>query len=229
MEANFTINLHVRDIDLLRLIQAYFGGVGRIGKERNNCRDFTIGSLDQIITKVIPHFDKYPLKTNKYSDYLLFKKVVIMMQKGEHLTVEGLQKIINIRASLNKGLTPLLKEAFPITVAVKKPLISNKNFILHPQWIAGFTSGDGCFKVNIKESNAYKTGKRVTLIFVLTQHIRDEALLKNLVNFFGCGQAYSYANHTEFMCQSFKDNFEKILPFFIKYPILGIKYKDFED
>jgi len=113
LEANFTINLHTRDIELLKLIQAYFGGVGRIGKERNNCRDFSISSLDQILTKVIPrglpassrfsggrsHFDKYPLKTQKYADYLLFKEVVMMMQRREHLTIEGLQKIINIRAS----------------------------------------------------------------------------------------------------------------------------------
>ncbi|CAF3544067.1 unnamed protein product [Fusarium graminearum] len=87
----------MRDLDLLKLIQSFsfashYFGVGRIGKERNGCRDFTIGSLDQIITKVIPHFDKYPLKTNKYSDYLLFKQVVMMMQRGEHLTAEGLQK-----------------------------------------------------------------------------------------------------------------------------------------
>ena len=39
---------------------------------------------------------KYPLKTNKYSDYMLFKEVVMMMQDGKHLTAEGLQKIINI-------------------------------------------------------------------------------------------------------------------------------------
>ncbi len=102
LEVNFTINLHVRDLDLLKLIKAYFG-VGRIGKERNGCCDFTIGSLDQIITKVIPHFDKYPLKTNKYSDYLLFKKAVLIMQRKEHLTAEGLQKIINIRASGPQG------------------------------------------------------------------------------------------------------------------------------
>ncbi len=116
LEANFTINLHSRDIELLRLIQVYFGGVGIISKEINNCCDYTIGSLDQIITKVIPHFDKYPLKSNKYSDYLLFKEVVMLMQKGEHLTVEGLQKIINIRASTlpNKGLSPLLKPSLTV-------------------------------------------------------------------------------------------------------------------
>jgi hypothetical protein len=245
LEANFTINLHVRDLELLRLIQTYFGGAGRISKERNNCCDFTIGSLDQIITKVIPFFDKYPLKTNKYSDYLLFKEVVMMMQRGEHLTNEGLQKIINIRASLNKGLSLLLKEAFPTSVAVPRPPLPLDNTKLHPQWVAGFTSGDGCFKVSIRESKLYKAGSRVVLLFVLTQHIRDELLLKSrtrvagkalgacgalgLVNFFGCGQTYSYKDYIEFRCQSFKDNFEKILPFFDKYPILGVKAQDFKD
>jgi hypothetical protein len=36
-------------------------------------------------------------------------------------------------------------------------------------------------------------------------------------------------NYIEFNCQSFKDNYEKILPFFLKYPILGVKAQDFED
>jgi LAGLIDADG endonuclease len=36
-------------------------------------------------------------------------------------------------------------------------------------------------------------------------------------------------NYIEFKCQSFKDNYEKILPFLHKYPILGVKAQDFED
>jgi len=55
------------------------------------------------------------------------------MQKGEHLTVEGLQKIINIRASINKGLSPLLKEAFPNSVAVTRPPMSLEKFSIDPQ------------------------------------------------------------------------------------------------
>jgi hypothetical protein len=203
------------------------------------------------LAKIIPHFDKYPLKTQKLADYLLFREVVMMMKRGEHLTVEGLKKIINIRATLNKGLTPALKEAFPNSVAVPRPQLphlysvqapdtqdmgrttacveNQSTLALHPQWVAGFTSGDGSFKVSIRESKACKVGSRVIIIFVLTQHIRDELLLKSLVNFFGCGQAYSYKDHTQFICQSFKDNYEKILPFFRKYPILGVKSRDFED
>ena len=228
LEVNFTINLHARDLNLLNLIKTYFSA-GRIGKERNGCCDFTIGSLDKIITKVIPHFDKYPLKTNKYSDYLLFKEVVMIMQRKEHLTAEGLQKIVNIRASLNKGLTSLLLEAFPNTVALTRPTLPSTSVKLDPQWVAGFTSGDGCFKINTRESKLHKTGSRVTLLFVVTQHIRDEFLLKSLVSFFGCGQTYSYKEYTEFRCQSLKYNFEKIIPFFNKYPVIGVKSLDFED
>jgi hypothetical protein len=78
-----------------------------------------------LLTQVIPHFDKYPLITQKNADYLLFKEVVMIMKQGEHLTVSGIQAIINIRATLNKGLTPLLMEAFPSTVAVPRPQVNN--------------------------------------------------------------------------------------------------------
>jgi hypothetical protein len=53
----------------------------------------------------------------------------MMMQRGEHLTAEGLQKIISIRASLNRGLTPLLLEAFPNTVALVRPLLPPLNSV----------------------------------------------------------------------------------------------------
>jgi len=153
----------------------------------------------------------------------------MMMKRGEHLTVEGLQKIINLRASINKGLSPLLKEAFPNSVAISRPPLPLEEMELNPQWVAGFTSGDGCFRVSIRESKLYKARSRVVLLFILTQHIRDEFLLKSMVNFFGCGQTYLYKDYIEFRCQSFRDNYEKILPFFYKNPILGVKALDFED
>ena len=49
------------------------------------------------------------------------------------------------------------------------------------------------------------------------------------MDFFGCGQIYSYKDYTEFRCQSFKDNYAKIYPFFKKYPVIGVKSQDFED
>lgn len=40
------------------------------------------------------------------------------MLNKEHNILEGIQKIVNIRASLNRGLSKDLKEAFPLTITV---------------------------------------------------------------------------------------------------------------
>jgi hypothetical protein len=66
------------------------------------------------------------LITQKRSDYQLFKKIVDLINRKEHLTTVGLQQIINIRASINKGLSPELKAAFPNTIPVLRPLVANQ-------------------------------------------------------------------------------------------------------
>jgi hypothetical protein len=53
---------------------------------------------------VIDFFDKYPLITQKLADYLLFKQAYEMLKNKEHLTLEGLSKLVGIKASLNNGL-----------------------------------------------------------------------------------------------------------------------------
>jgi hypothetical protein len=55
-----------------------------------------------------------------------------MMQQKEHLTIEGLHKIVNIRASLNKGLSASLLEAFPENTPVLRstPPVDTD---IHPQ------------------------------------------------------------------------------------------------
>jgi hypothetical protein len=53
------------------------------------------------IAVIVEHFDKYPLITQKQGDYLLFKMAVNLILNKEHLTIEGLRKIVAIRASMN--------------------------------------------------------------------------------------------------------------------------------
>ena len=133
----------------------------------------------------------------------------MIMQRGEHLTIEGIQKIVNIRASLNKGLTTVLKTAFPNCIPFSILPVPLNNTKLHPQWIAGFTYGDGCFKFSIRESKLYKAVSPVVILFILAQHIRDKLLLKSFIDFFDCGHTYSYLNYIEFKCPN--DNHSKII------------------
>ena len=46
------------------------------------------------------------------------------MNAGEHLTSEGLRKIINIKASLNLGLSELLINHFPDVTPVERPTVN---------------------------------------------------------------------------------------------------------
>lgn len=51
-----------------------------------------------------------------------------MNSKGKtHLNSTGLQKIVNLRASSNRGLTDTLKAALPNTIPVYRPLIAKAN------------------------------------------------------------------------------------------------------
>jgi hypothetical protein len=187
------------------------------------------------LVSVIKHFDKYPLITFKLADYLLFKEVVGMIQLKEHLTKDGLDKIVAIKASINRGLSQSeeLKTAFPHVIPVNRPLVTlpaleaKKTF--DPNWLAGFTSGEGCFILNLFKSSAYKTGFKVQLRFQITQHSRDEALFRSLIEYFGCGNVYFREGAVDFIVQKSSDLDSKIIPFFHKYPIVGEKSLNFKD
>ena len=115
------------------------------------------------------------------------------MLRDLHLTKEGFRKIVAIKAAMNRGLSDVLKGAFTRVVpAMVRPLVKNKE-ICDPNLLSGFTSAEGCFYVLITNSNT-KIGEKVQLIFQLTQHSRDENLMKSLIKYFGCGNLYSNGN-----------------------------------
>jgi hypothetical protein len=53
------------------------------------------------------------------------------MKNKKHLTIEGLKKIVTIKASINLGLSDELKGAFPGIVPIQRPLVKNKKFLIH--------------------------------------------------------------------------------------------------
>jgi hypothetical protein len=83
----------------------------------------------------------------------------------------------------------------------------------------------------IQKSSFTKIGLSVSLRFTLTQHSRDEQLLKSLVNSLGCGGYYleSGGDLGKFIVTRFSDIESKIMPFFDKYPLQGVKSLDYAD
>lgn len=196
----FQIKLHKKDLLLLQQIRAYFKGAGNIVVNESSV-SYRVTSLKDMLNIIYPHFDKYPLITQKLGDYLLHKKAVMMIKEKQHLTKEGLQEFVNIRASVNLGLSEELKAAFPETVAAEKPVIENR-VIPSAQWLAGFASGEGCFKINSFQS---ASGAYIALRFQIAQHVRDTKLIDSFTSYLGCGNTINEMNHTKFEVAKFKD------------------------
>lgn len=125
VKACFVIGLHEKDRLLLESIQASFGGVGNITKLGKDTIQYRVTSIKDLKV-IVDHFDKFPLITQKRADFELFKQVIDLMNRKEHLTKEGLQQIINLRASMNLGLSDELKATFPNTILVPRPPVVGK-------------------------------------------------------------------------------------------------------
>lgn len=88
----------------------------------------------------------------------------------------------------------------------------------------------GPWPINITKSKSNLIGHQVSLLFALTQHTRDRVLLENIKQYLCCGEVkHSTSRPTTltFKVVNFSNNIEKIIPFFRKYGIIGIKREDF--
>nr|ATI20305.1 LAGLIDADG endonuclease [Juglanconis sp.] len=236
----FAINLHLKDKGLLENIQSFFG-VGRLSVDySNNKVQYSVNSAKDLVNVIIPQFERYPLCTVKHADYLLFKSApwapqatrgalrpVLLFKEKKHLTIEGLQQIVNIRASINKGLTETLLIHFPDTKPATKPLTRISDSI-NPHWLLGFVEGESCFFICVTKNSSSKS--YASLLFKLTQHSRDgfAELIKQIAKYLDCGFIVEKADIVTFNCKKL-DILDKIIPFFDKYPLIGQKKLDSAD
>jgi len=236
VSAYFSIHVHVKDLPLIKLIQETLG-VGVVRNNNANTVLFRVSDIQELQV-IIDHFKKYPLISAKHSDFLLFEQCFALIKQREHLTQIGLEKILALKSSLNKGLIDELKEAFPNLVSIARPEYIFPG-IPSPFWLSGFVTGDSSFSVSIEKSTS-KVGKRVRLIFGTCLHIRDSELLKGMVSYLNTLYFNSDNKELSVHCNEknntallqIKNNSyieDKVLPFFTKYPVLGVKQTDFED
>jgi len=225
VRACFSITLHIKDLLLLESIKNSLG-VGNISKSGEKALIYAVDSSKDIPV-IINHFDKYPLVTQKLLDYLIFKKCFEMIKQDKHLTERGLLEIIGLKSNLNLGLSAKLKEAFPSVIEVNK--IEYKfNGIPDPFWVSGFVSGEGSFQIIIRNYN-----KGVFARFSIHLHVRDLEVLKGISTYFKSNsiekKVYILKKSAQLQISKFSDIENIIIPFFNKYPIVGMKNLDFID
>ena len=224
IKAIFAIGLNKKDKAILENIQSWFG-VGRIYNSGTKVY-YKVESFKNLQV-IIDHFNKYPLVTAKELDYDLFKKCFNIIKHNEHLTEQGISQLIELKGSLNKGLSKNLRDSFS-EINLLERVEFKFDGIPSPYWIAGFVSGDGSF--NIKTTKV-RTGK-IQLRFAVNLHIREEQVIKGLAQFFNFKEnSYIYYTDTSVAVQivNTSDILNIIIPFFDKYQIKGAKKLDFMD
>lgn len=62
---------------------------------------YEVRKLDELLEKVIPHFQNFPLKSSKQRDFILFAKICKLMKKQKHLKPEGFKEIVELAYQMN--------------------------------------------------------------------------------------------------------------------------------
>lgn len=225
IQTRFIIEIHLKEIATLNMIQNFFGGIGTItiNPKKNSAR-YTVVSFNDIQNIIVPHFNKYPLQSAKKIDFELWKDCVNIISEKKHLTQNGLEQIVRNKTAMNLGASIQLMSEFPnVKPLIRPPFITNDEN-LNPDWVSGFVEGDGSFFVSIKP-----TTNHVLPGMSIGQNIREKPLLEKIHKFFeGIGNVYTNSsnNSVEWKIRRLSD-FKKVIIHFNSYPLMGIKSYNF--
>jgi hypothetical protein len=87
--------------EVLLEIQQYFG-CGTLRPDRSDqTLKWETRKLLELRLVVIPHFDRYPLRSSKHRDFELFADICERMARGEHLVCAGLVEIVRLAGQMN--------------------------------------------------------------------------------------------------------------------------------
>ncbi len=100
---SFSVSQNQERAEVLYIIQKKFG-CGFIRRDYSDkTLKYEVRSLDELIKNVIPHFVANPLLSSKQNDFLKFRKICLLMSKGEHKQSKGLLEIMKIAFTMNPG------------------------------------------------------------------------------------------------------------------------------
>jgi len=144
-------------------------GVGSVTKD-NNKGQFFIRDRKHIESIILPIFDKYPLLTSKYFDYLRFKKALCILN-DDNMSKEQKEKELFILKNSKKEDDYLS----PVWNNISLPLtdINIIQGIMTKPWVVGFIEAEGSFYLVSKDS------KRIVHGFGLTQKL-DRIVLESI-------------------------------------------------
>lgn len=97
----FTVVQHERDVQVLHALKSHFG-CGVVRRNNGDRMAYRVRGHEHLSKNIIPFFEKHPLKTRKRVDFIKFREIVNLMERGEHLKGDGVERIREIAHRMNR-------------------------------------------------------------------------------------------------------------------------------
>jgi hypothetical protein len=98
----FTVVQREENVQLLYALKAFFG-CGVVRRNNGDRMAYRARGLEQLLKHVVPFFVKHPLKSRKRQDFIKFRRVLLMMERGDHLSEEGIAIIRDLTSKMSRG------------------------------------------------------------------------------------------------------------------------------
>jgi hypothetical protein len=158
----FGICMNRRELSLIKKLKKYFN-CGTIVIDNKGMVNYNINGVRKMIDIVIPFFNKHKLQSAKIKDFVIFKKIIKLLNKNWNLSKKEIRTIQNLRNKMHRYIISTKIKKFinhkhnckcPFCLAHKgyfngknNPNYGKKHPGLHsgkdhPNWKGGITSKD---------------------------------------------------------------------------------------
>lgn len=155
----FKLSQHEYNMRLLYFIKSQLG-VGNINKEaKTNMVNYRIRNRKILLEVIFPIFDKYPLLTSKYFNYLKFKEAYSILDNTSLTKTQKDKLMFNLISKVpSEGyISPAWK-----IVNNKVSNTNEANMVMSKAWLIGFTEAEGSFYFVNKSKDRIVHGFEIT-------------------------------------------------------------------
>jgi len=102
-KVSLCFNISQKDQVILALFKKHLK-CGTLRKRADDIWYFEVNNFEAIKSKVIPFFERFNfLSSKKKRDFSKFREIASIIDRNEHLTVNGIKEILDIRNDMNDG------------------------------------------------------------------------------------------------------------------------------
>ena len=102
----FAVTQGAKSVVCLHSLMQFFGvGDVYINRRYDNHKEhvyrYCVRKRSDLVSKIVPFFTQYPLRTSKQGDFLKFAECLRLMESNSHLTADGLIEMVEIAETMN--------------------------------------------------------------------------------------------------------------------------------